>query len=133
MPRPVETYFHLGESDQMTTTRSPGGNSAHGNSVSQPSKGTLPLNKHALQKRQGVDPLGALWQIPLFYGACGLGTKLGGGLGKKLYKLIGPIGWALNKALVPPAVVKKFLIKVCPPVGTITGLLVSGVIPVPGT
>ena len=117
----------------MTTSRSPGSNSAHGNSLSQSSKGILQLNKHALQKRQGVDPLGALWQIPLFYGACGLGAKIGGGLSKKLYKVFfGPIGKALAP-VIPPALVKKFLIKVCPPVGTVTGLLVSGVIPVPGT
>ena len=117
----------------MTTTRSSISNSAHDNSLSQSSKGILPLNKHALQKRQGIDPLGALWQIPLFYGACGLGTKLGAGISKKLYKvLFGPFGKAMAPVIIP-ALVKKFLIKVCPPFGTVAGLLVSGVIPVPGT
>ena len=117
----------------MTTTRSPGSNSAHGNSLYPPSKGILPLNKHVLQKRQGVDPLGALWQIPLFYGACGLGSKLGGVLGKKLSTVLyGPFGKVLAP-VVAPAVVKKFLIKVCPPVGIGAGLLISSLIPVPGT
>ena len=129
----LETYFYLGEKDQMTTTRSPDSNFAHDNSLFQSSKGILQLNKHALQKRQGIDPLGALWQIPLFYGACGLGSKLGGGIAKKLYPvLFGPLGKAMAP-VIPPALVKKFLIKVCPPVGIGAGLLISSLIPVPGT
>ena len=118
----------------MTTTRSPDSNFAHDNSLIQSSKGILQLNNHALQKRQGVDPLGATWQIKLFRKACGLGSKLGGVLGKKLSPgLIGPFGKVIAP-VIAPAVVKKFLIKVCGgPVPVIAGLLVSGLIPIPGT
>ena len=94
--------------------------------------GILQLNKHALQKRQGVDLLGALWQIPLFKGVCGLSTKVAGGIYKKLDPILfGPLGkaWVLAFA---PAEVKKLFIKVCPKFGIVTGSLVSALNPAPG-
>ena len=116
----------------MTTETPPGGNTADDNSVFEPSKGALQPRRHELQKRQGIDPVGAAWQIPLFYSACGLGTKLGAGIAKKLYPvLFGPFGKALAP-VIPPALKKKFLIGVCPPVGVTVGLLFSGLNPVPG-
>ena len=66
------------------------------------------------------------------YGACGLGAKIGGGLVKKLYKLIGPIGWILNKAQFPLAVVKLVQLKFCPKASVVAGGIASGLIPIPG-
>ena len=85
----------------MTTETTPGGNTADDNSVFEPSKGVLQPRRHELQKRQGIDPVGAAWQIPLFYGACGLGAKIGAPLGGVLSKkLYGPFGKALAPVVV---------------------------------
>ena len=88
--------------------------------------------RHSIQKRPAPPDILAAWQIPLFYKACSLGTKLGSGAFKKLKIL----GFGLfGKATAPfitPALKKKLLIGACPPASVLAWFFASGVNPAPG-
>ena len=91
------------------------------------------LPQQALQQQNTKEyPLLAAWELPLFYGACGLGAKIGTPIGKKLNAVLyGPLGKVLGP-VVGKAVLKKMLIKICPKMALVTWGILSTLIPVPG-
>ena len=68
-------------------------------------------NKHEIHKRSPVPPL-----APLMYKSCATGTIVGTKLVKIIYPtFFGPLGKALTP-IMPPALAKIFLTKLCPKV-----------------
>ena len=95
----------------------------------EPKNGNLETHKHTIQKRQ--DPL-AGWELPIYYGACGLGAKIGVPISKKVNTvLFGPLGKILTPVVVPKAL--KIVLKgFCPPAALAAWAIGSALNPVPG-